>query len=126
MNHAKWISFVLVVLFISGCALIRPGPAATCMSFYRHLENGEITEAQALVSARLVQQMGQKMRAGLEEESRNIKARGGISDIKIVSEEVHGELATVKMVVTFGNQSTKEDTSKLTLEDGRWRLAGGK
>ncbi len=126
MSHAKWISFVLVVLCVSGCALIRPGPAATCTSFYRHLENGEITEAQALVSARLVQQMGQKMRAGLEEEARNIKARGGISDIKIVSEEVNGELATVKMVVTFGNQSAKEDTSKLTLENGRWRLAGGK
>jgi len=125
--HYRRLAVGLVLFSTTACSLLSPGPAATVSRFYRHLEKGEIEDAQKLLSSKLVGQLGAgKLRAGLEGAAREISGKQGIRNIAVQKEEIQGELATVTIVVTFGDGSTKTDNSKLVKEQGRWKLDASK
>ena len=51
----------------------------------------------------------------------------GIKDYEVLSEEIKDSTAVVKMKVTFGDDSTKEEDIKARLnKDGNWLLDTGK
>ena len=52
---------------------------------------------------------------------------GGIKSYEVLSEEVTDSTAVVKMKITYGDDSTKEEDMKTRLnKDGNWCLDSGK
>jgi Domain of unknown function (DUF4878) len=117
----------LVLLSTVACSALSPGPAATVSRFYRHLEKGEIEDAQKLLSSKLVGRLGaDKLRSGLGAAAGEISGKQGIRNLEVQKEEVQGELATVTVLIAFGDGSTKTDNSKLVKEQGAWKLDASK
>ena len=113
----------LMALALAGCSVFRPGPGDVVKQFIRHVEAGETTEAAALLSGDLANNLGQdKLRRVLAEQTRQIQSKGGISNIEIVSEDVLGETAEVTAVTTYGNGSSQRENSKLIQKDGEWKI----
>ncbi len=53
--------------------------------------------------------------------------KGGIKEYKVVSEEVKDSVATVKVNVVYGNNSTKDENIKLKKDtSGNWKIDVGK
>ena len=126
-SHSRSLALALVLVSAIACSLVSSGPAATAQQFYRHLEKGQIEDAHTLLSSTALSQLpAEKLRSGLEAGARQIASRGGIRSIKVEKEEVQGELASVTLLITYGNGSTETDTSKLVKEKGRWKLAPSK
>ena len=116
------LGLALILMATVTCSLSQ-GPGGAVTSFFRHLEKGEITEAQGLLAAKVVGRVdASKLRAGLETMAREISAKQGIKNIQVQKEEVQGELATVETLITLGDGSTKADTTKLVKEQGAWKL----
>lgn len=109
------------------CSLLSKGPGATVRAFYLHLGKGEIDAAQQLLSSKVAAQLGAgKMRSVLESTARDIAKKQGISGVEVTREDVQGELASVTVLVTFGDRSTKTDDGKLVKEEGQWKLEASK
>lgn len=102
------------------------GPTATVESFYRAVESGDIDKAQSLLSGQVYALAGDgKIRAAMEAQSRQIKARGGIKSIetKVDERESH---ARVTARVVFGDGGEGRETLKLIKENGSWKIAPDK
>ena len=125
MTKTKALSVALLtVVALVGCSSFRSGPGDVVEKFVRHVEAGETTEAAALLSGDLVNNLGpDKLRRVLAEQTRQIQSKGGISSIEIVSEDMLGETAEVTAVTTYGNGSTQRETTKLIQKDGEWKIA---
>ena len=117
----------LLTLATAGCGLFSAGPGATSTAFYRHLEKGEIEAARQMLSSGFVAQLGeQKVRSALEQGAREISEKNGIKSIDIEREDVQGELATVSVRVTYGNDSNDTQNLKLSKENGEWKITPSK
>lgn len=120
----KVISVLAVLAILMGCNLLSGNsPAKVVQEFHRLVEKGELSKAYELVS-----QSGKGLLAmaggaqGLSSGTNEIKQKGGIKNIKIIKEDVTGEMATVNFEITYGNGSVKKDNEKLIKEDGKWKL----
>ena len=126
-TRPRSVALTLFLVSAIACSLLSAGPADTVQKFFRHLEKGQIADASALLSSRAVGQVPpEKLRSGLENGARQIASKGGIRSVKVQKEEIQGELASVTLLITYGNGSTESDNSKLVKEDGRWKLAPSK
>jgi hypothetical protein len=122
IKYAYLIGLSLLIFAIAGCGLLS-SPSRTVKLFHKHIENGEITEAMKLMSNRAIKTLGiDKMRKGFENTTREVKAKGGISELNIIKEEIIGELAEVDLEMKFGNGSSRSDKVKLIKEDGDWKI----
>lgn len=112
----------LLVAALAGCG--GGGPADTAEAFQRHVESGETSAAVALMDPAVTQMMGaEKMEAALAAQTTEIRDKGGIASIRVLSETVTGETATVEMETTFGNGESDTETVALRKVDGDWRLS---
>jgi hypothetical protein len=106
-NCAAVISLCLVVLSC-GCSYLSSGPSDTAMSFFRHVEKGEIGDAAQLYSSGYINTHGgpDKVKSDLVDMARTLKDRGGVKSIQVTKEEVFGELAdvTIKVVLPDGTE----------------------
>ncbi|MEM9291864.1 MAG: DUF4878 domain-containing protein [Acidobacteriota bacterium] len=97
------------------------GPEGTVKGFYKDLEAGKIESAAERLSPKTTQSFGvEKTTELLRQGTRDIADKGGIEKIEIVESQVLGEIATVKVAVTFGNGTTDNNELDLTQRDGRW------
>ena len=113
----------LVLCSTVACSLVEPGPGATLIQFSRHLEQGEIEDAQNLLSSNTLEQVGAaKLRTLLGGSARDITEKQGIDNIEIQDEEIQGELATATSVVTFGDGSMSTQTANFINEQGQWKI----
>lgn len=115
-----------LILSFAACNAFNSGPAATVQKFYRLVEKGDITEATTLVSATVTAQFGEKIKAGLAAQTREIQTKQGIKSMAVRSETVVGETAEVVVDITFGDSTTKTDKEKLIRENGQWRITADK
>ncbi len=123
MNRRNLTLIATGTLFLS-CLAFSPGPGRTVEKFYRLVEEGEVEQAMDLLSEELVGAMGAtKLKAAIREQTESIKAKGGIKSIKIVDEDITGDIAQVVAEVTFGDGQTSRETGKLIKEKGKWKLA---
>lgn len=123
--HA-WL-IALLMAFISGCGLMDSGPASTVKAFYKETESGKLAEAVERVSGPMVQMMGKdKLKASLAHQTEKIKKKGGIKSIETKSEEINGEMATVEVLLTYGDGSTETDKNKLIKGDKGWLIVADK
>lgn len=56
----------------------------------------------------------------LMEQSRRTKESGGVKNIEVISENIQGQEAKVKVRVNFKDDSSKTDTVPLKNVDGKW------
>lgn len=112
---------VLILALLAGCT--DSGPAGTVEKFHHHVEDGEIEEAAEMFSGEIVAMFGRdKLESRLSQQTREISRKGGIQSLDIVSEEVSGQVADVRVRVTYGNGRTDEQDVQLTKIDGEWKL----
>ena len=108
-------------IVVSGCS--SSGPAATVQRFYRAVESGEVKAASEMVSGSMVSMMGpKKLEAALQSETAKISRKKGIQSLDILSEEIDGQAAEVRVRVTYGNGEMDEENVNLTRIDGRWMI----
>ncbi len=105
------------------CACAGRSPSSAVKAFYDAVANGETDDAIALLSQQTVAMVGQdKLRAGIQEATRKALEKGGIQDLQITDEKVAGEVATVAVLVKYGNSTEETETLQLVKESGGWRL----
>ena len=76
-----------------------------------------------MVSGSMVSMMGpKKLEAALQSETAKISRKKGIQSLDILSEEIDGQAAEVRLRVTYGNGETDEENLNLTRIDRRWMI----
>jgi hypothetical protein len=103
------------------------GPGATVKNFYQLVEKGEVNEAMELMTPgikEMMQAMGGPALFG--EGTKEFKDKGGIKKIKILKEEINGDVAEVEVEVEFGNGTNEKQTMNLTKVDGKWKISPDK
>jgi hypothetical protein len=127
-RFATTTAVTILLTALMACTILRPGPAATVKQFYKSVEAGNLDDAIKLLSGQLRSQIGdQKLRAALAEQARDIKQRQqGIRSISVEKEDVQGQIATVTLLLTFGDGTTKRDVTKLVLENNSWKISPSK
>lgn len=114
---------VLVAVALLASACFGGGPVATVKAFYERVEQGELDEAVELFSTTLRSQIGDdKLKQGLQSATREIDQKGGVAKMKILEENIIGEVADVEVEITYGDGSSETTKMSLIKEDGRWRL----
>jgi hypothetical protein len=92
-------------------------------SFLEDVERSELDKAVQLVSTRIRQMLGDnKLRAGLEQQGKQMRSKGGIASITTQSELVTGDVAKVSSIVEFKNGSKTSDNTKLIKEQNDWKI----
>lgn len=116
----RFVALLGLTLIISGCGLLGGGPGGVVKDFYRYVEKGELTKAYDLISVqgKLLVSNSQNLAPMTEA----IKKKKGITDIKILKEDVTGEIASVDLDLTYGDGSKETVNNKLVKEDGKWRI----
>lgn len=123
---ARFIVLIGVLIVSAGCGLFSSGPGQTVKNFYYAVESGKIDEARNLLSAQVAAAYGAKLSQALVQASEDIKQRGGITSIDILTEDVNGDIANVTSKTTFGNGQSTTDASRLLKEDGEWKISPSK
>ena len=103
------------------------GPASTVKAFYKEVETGKLTEATDRLTGPMVQMLGKdKLKAAFGAQTEKIKQKGGIKSVETKSEEINGEMATVEVLITYGNGSTETDKNKLIKGEKGWLIVADK
>jgi len=114
-------------LWLTGCGLLKPRPSQVVGNFLANVERSELQEAVLSVSTRLRQMLGDgKLMAGLEEQGKQMRSRGGIASIRTASERITGDIARVSSIVQFKNGSTTNENTKLIREGHDWKIDADK
>ena len=117
MKKACLLGVLLLSLSLVGCSSSN-NPSGVVKDFMKYTADGKMNEAVNLVT-----EQGQGLvTAFFPMMTAEIKKKGGIKAIDIIKEEITGDTATVTHIVKYGNGSTDEDSSKLTKQDGKWKL----
>ncbi|MGB3692714.1 MAG: DUF4878 domain-containing protein [Spirulinaceae cyanobacterium] len=116
----------LTATIITSCSL-KSGPGATVEEFHYAIEKGEIEAATNLFSNSVIESFGKdKIKAGMSQAVRNLQDKQGIESIKIMEEEVTGEVAQVSYKITYGDATEEDNTAQLIKEDGEWKIEPSK
>ncbi|RJP56946.1 MAG: DUF4878 domain-containing protein [Ignavibacteriales bacterium] len=63
-----------------------------------------------------------KLDEGINNKYEEIKAKGGITNIEFLSEDIEENEANFKVRLTYGDGSTDDEKAKVVKEDGEWKL----
>ena len=110
----------LATVVLTGCS---SGPKATVEDFYSAVEAGKTSEAAELLSANTRQLLGPaKLQQAIVASNKEIKASGGVDSLKILDEQVTGDIASVNAQVTYNNGKVQSEVVNLVKEDGAWKI----
>jgi len=119
------------VRFVFAIALIITGvgctstarPSKTVEAFCRAVERGDVERAATLFSSGFISMRGiERLKSDLRDVSIELKDHGGIKSIKILKEDVIGDVAEVTIEVTRGNGYVVPVHYKLIKEQRWWRI----
>ena len=109
------------VVVLAACAAA--SPEATVDSFDHLIEAGKYDQAYALLSSEARAMFPEaKMQVVMAEQSRKMKAAGGIKAINFSGLIVTGDTAKVTALTTLGNGTKSTDTVRLLRENGKWKI----
>lgn len=109
------------------CSLLGQGPGAVVKSFLYAVDKGRTDAAMDYISVRVKAQLNpEKMKAGLQSQTQDFKAKDGIDSIEVLQEKETGDVADVSVRVTYGNGTTEIKVGKLVKEDGAWKIGMSK
>ncbi|MEC4891869.1 MAG: DUF4878 domain-containing protein [Oscillatoria sp. PMC 1051.18] len=128
MKRRKFVLTAIIAgtsVLVYGC--FNTGPAGTVKNFYRSLEAGKVENAANMFSSTVVKTMGiDKLKTGLTQAVSEIQEKGGINSIKILNEDVVGEVAEVTYTIEFANGTTETEITKLVKENDEWKISPSK
>jgi hypothetical protein len=100
-------------------------PSKTVESLLRAVERGEIERGLNFFSTGLISRQGiESLKQGLSQASLELKEHGGIQSIKVLKENVVGEVAEVSVEITRGNGYVATAHYKLIKEKDTWKIDG--
>ncbi len=98
-------------------------PQGTVKDFFRNVEDGKLEEAAGLFSKATLSTVGlEKLKQGLQQSTREIDGKGGISKIEVLEHKTIGEVAEVSIKIFYGNGTEETESMDLILENGQWKL----
>ncbi len=115
---------LVFVILVSACA--GRTPTAAVQGFHRALDSGDVDKAISFLSERTVSMMGaEKLKAGLQKASLDIKEKGGVSEVEITNEVTSGEVSRITALIRYGNGSVETQNFQLAKEGGSWKILPG-
>ena len=100
-------------------------PAAVAKAYITALFEGKIDEAMAMTANGAGLAQDPKIRAMFSSLPAMVAQKGGLNSIEVVSSEVKGDSATVRIRINYNNgTSDSEDKNDLNLVrvDGKWKV----
>lgn len=117
--------FVVVILLsiiLIGCGSSPSTPEDVAKEFLMRVEKGS-SSALDLFSPEIVQMIGkEKLLKAIEEQSQNMKSKGGIKNIDVTNVKVEGDEAMMKVTTNFNDGSSETEDMKLIKKDGDWLI----
>ena len=124
-------SRVLLVLALLELLTINPGcglsakPSKSVETLCRAVESGEVDRAATFFSSGFINKLGiEVLKENLSRAAAELKEHGGIKSIKVLKEEVVGDVAEVTIEITRGNGNVSPVRYKLIKEQGAWKVDG--
>ena len=115
------VSILLGALVIS-CGSSPSTPEDVAKEFMSRVEKGS-SSALDLFSPELVQMIGkEKLQKAIEEQSAEIKKKGGIKSVEVTDLKIEGEEATMNVVTNFNDGSSETEDMKMIKKDGDWLI----
>ncbi|MBS4035218.1 MAG: DUF4878 domain-containing protein [Ignavibacterium sp.] len=118
---------LFAVIIILGALVISCGsspstPEDVAKEFMSRVEKGS-SSALDLFSPELVQMIGkEKLQKAIEEQSAEIKKKGGIKSVEVTDLKIEGEEATMNVVTNFNDGSSETEDMKMIKKDGDWLI----
>jgi hypothetical protein len=128
MKTMRVLSVILLIaaLGFSSCGKKASTPGDVVKSMVEKMEAGDMG-VKNLMASELAAMLGdEKLEAALQEESADIKEKGGVASITIVEEKIDGEKASVDYTIEYGNGEIDEESADLIMEDGKWKITASK
>lgn len=102
-----------------------PGPEQSVEQFYRHLNDGNYTEAMSLYNAKTLDVLEDPQNTndgGFAQWAQLETKQGTVDHVRVLNAHVQDTAATVDYEVIYRDGSTKRASVELTQEDGQWKL----
>lgn len=123
MNLRFTLTTAAVVLLAVVACTVSPSPSKTVDSLCRTVERGDVEKAATFFSSGLVSKRGiGPLKTDLTNTSFELKDHGGIKSIKVLKEDVVGDVAEVTIEITRGNGDIASVHYKLIREQGDWKV----
>jgi hypothetical protein len=109
-----------ILLAVPGCGST-DGPGDTARQFVTDVAQGRQGEALERVDPQLRQIGGMMLGMSLAQETARARQAGGLKDVRVLKAERNDDLHySVTTEITYKDGSSRTDTGKLRLIDGRW------
>lgn len=123
MNLRFTLTTAAVLLLSVVACTVSPSPSKTVDRLCRTVERGEVEKAATFFSSGLVSKRGiGSLKADLTNTSFELQDHGGIKSIKVLKEDVVGDVAEVTVEITRGNGDVASVHYKLIREQGDWKV----
>jgi hypothetical protein len=108
----------------TGCSFSAK-PSKSVETLCRAVESGEVDRAATYFSSGFISKLGiEVLKENLSRSALELKEHGGIKSIKVLKEEVVGDVAEVTIEITRGNGNITPVHYKLIKDQGAWKVDG--
>jgi hypothetical protein len=116
---------LLALLSTSAGCNFSGAPSKKVEDFCRTVERGEIEKAMGFFSSGFMSRQGiGPLKEDLSNVSVELKEHGGIKSIKVLKEDIVGEVAEITVEIARGNGNLTTVRYKLIREQGAWKIDG--
>jgi hypothetical protein len=131
----KSTKLIMSVLLLGGLVLLNScgggsssSPASTVKEFSNKVEKGDFEGAITCIATdgkAVDKEAKNKLTLLLGMAKGEIDKKKGIKNMEVLSEAIEpdGKTATVKIKFTYGDGTTAEESNKLVMEEGKWKLS---
>jgi hypothetical protein len=124
-------SRVLLVIALLALLTINPGcslsakPSNSVKTLCRAVESGDVDRAATFFSSAFINKLGiGALKENLSRSTAELKEHSGIKAIKVLKEEVVGDVAEVTIEITRGDSIASSVHYKLIKDQGAWKVDG--
>jgi len=122
----KIVSLVITlsVMILASCSPSGKGPSNTVRDYLKAMQAGKYEKALSYFD--MDQSMASEMQMLTAKMEHTLQEQGGIKSFQLVPDgekiSEDGQTASVKTTITYGNGTEDEQTHRLKLVDGNWKL----
>ena len=122
LNFLRTTMLVLMIAMMASCGLAKPSPSNVVKTFFRDVEAGKIQKATNFYSDELFQRVERnRVFSILSRQTRVMEQKGGIKSID-TTENISGDLAKVKFVLAYNDDSTEKGIMDMIKVNGHWKM----
>lgn len=124
-NRVTTLVPLALALMLAACGT---GPGDVAVTVTKHMAEGEIDAVMPHLSSQFMFLGEDMVRAVLQAAAAEAMAKGELGrkvKVKVVSEEIRGDVATVVLRITNENGSSREETLTMVRENKEWKVSPG-